>query len=446
VPITRGTSGASPFRTALPGCWVRWTPSSTGPNPPPIGPRLVPATAIWAARRASAAADRRPATAAGPSSGRPQRFRFDLRYRAITRSTRREIKQQVEAGFPFLPAGCTIDLDRDVQELVLDNIRQSLPSTRRQRVAELKALGDVELATYLRETGLELEDVYRGTNAGWSALRAEAGFGPGAAGNPDVIALQRAVGRLLHIDDDERLDLYRAVLTQPEPPQGIERADERRRRLLAMLHFGLWTVNTRMASYDEGFARLWRHSAIKDELVQVLDVLAERATSLVLPLGLPLPVPVGVHARYSRDETLAAFGIGSAERPPTFREGPKWHEASRCDIFFVTLAKSEKDYSPTTLYRDYAISPDLFHWESQSTTTEASPTGQRYINHRRDGSSVLLFVREYRTSRYGTTMPYMALGPATYVTHEGSRPMAITWRLHSPMPAELFEDARVAAG
>ena len=40
----------------------------------------------------------------------------------------------------------------------------------------------------------------------------------------------------------------------------------------------------------------------------------------------------------------------------------------------------------------------------------------------------------------------MALGPATYVQHEGSRPMAITWRLQTPMPAELFEDARVAAG
>jgi hypothetical protein len=86
------------------------------------------------------------------------RFRFDLRYRAITRSTRREIKEQVEAGFPFLPAECTIDLDRDVQRLVLDNIRQSLP-TRHQRVAELQALRDVDLATYLREAGLELEDV-----------------------------------------------------------------------------------------------------------------------------------------------------------------------------------------------------------------------------------------------------------------------------------------------
>ena len=376
-----------------------------------------------------------------------QRFRFDLRYRAITRSTRREIKEQVEAGFPFLPAGCTIDLDRDVQKLVLDNLRQSLPSTRRQRVAELQALGDVDLATYLRETGLELEDVYRGASGGWSTLRAEAGLGPSIADNVEATALQRAVGRMLHIDDDERLDFYRSVLTQPDPPHGVDASsDERGRRLLAMLHFDLWTVREKMASYDDGFARLWRHDPIRSELLQVLDVLAERATSLVRPLGLPLPVPVGVHARYSRDETLAAFGSGTAAKPPTFREGPWWDKANGCDVFFVTLAKAEKDYSPTTLYRDYAISQDLFHWESQSTTSDTSPTGQRYIDHQREGSHVLLFVREYRTSRFGTTMPYMALGPATYVQHEGSRPMAITWRLHTPMPAELFEDARVAAG
>ena len=39
--------------------------------------------------------------------------------------------------------------------------RAALPTTWAQRVAELKALGDVDLATYLYETGLELEDAAR---------------------------------------------------------------------------------------------------------------------------------------------------------------------------------------------------------------------------------------------------------------------------------------------
>jgi hypothetical protein len=375
-----------------------------------------------------------------------RKFRFDLRFRALTRATRREVADQVDAGFPFLPAGCSIDLDHDVHRLVLDNIRHALPSTWRERVAELRHLGDVDLATYLRETDLALEDVYRGTSGGWSRLRAEAAFGPPVTGD-EAIRLQRAVGRLLHIDDDERLDLYRDLLTAPEPPRGLDRTgDERRRRLLAMLHFGLWGVSEKMASLDEGFERLWRHPHIRREVSEVLDVLADRATALVRPLGLPLPVPVGVHARYARDELLAAFGIGSVSRPPSLREGVKWDAVSQCDLFFVTLAKSEKDYSPTTLYRDYAIAPDLFHWESQSFIGPDSTTGRRYVNHRREGSHVLLFVREYNSRTGGGAMPYVALGPCTYVTHERSHPMAITWRLHHRMPAELFEHARVAAG
>ena len=36
-----------------------------------------------------------------------------------------------------------------------------------------------------------------------------------------------------------------------------------------------------------------------------------------------------------------------------------------CDVFLITLTKTEKRFSPTTRYRDYAISRNLFHWESQ---------------------------------------------------------------------------------
>ena len=86
--------------------------------------------------------------------------------------------------------------------------------------------------------------------------------------------------------------------------------------------------------------------------------------------------------------------------------------ALNVDAFFVTLKKSEADYSPTTMYRDYPISPTLFHWESQSTTSVASPTGQRYLN---GSSTVLLFVREQQKDEFGTA-PYLFLGPAHYVS------------------------------
>jgi hypothetical protein len=49
----------------------------------------------------------------------------------------------------------------------------------------------------------------------------------------------------------------------------------------------------------------------------------------------------------------------------------------------------ESLFSPSS--RDLALGPSLFHWESQSTTTAASATGQRTIHHAARGSRVLLY-------------------------------------------------------
>ena len=109
------------------------------------------------------------------------------------------------------------------------------------------------------------------------------------------------------------------------------------------------------------------------------------------------------------------------------------------DVFLLTLNKADKDYSPTTMYNDYSINEELFHWQSQSTTSETSPTGQRYIHHKEKGSKVLLFVREFKNDSFGNVSPYTFLGEATYVSHTGSKPMNITWRLEKPIPARFLK-------
>jgi hypothetical protein len=127
-------------------------------------------------------------------------------------------------------------------------------------------------------------------------------------------------------------------------------------------------------------------------------------------------------------------GVLTDHAPWIHREGVLWHEPSQCDLLFVTLRKSEALFSPTTRYRDLALGPSLFHWESQSTTTAASATGQRYVHHEARGLQVLLFVREQR-KQGGVTEPFRCLGFATYESHEGERPMAIRWRLEREIPA-----------
>lgn len=126
------------------------------------------------------------------------------------------------------------------------------------------------------------------------------------------------------------------------------------------------------------------------------------------------------------------------------REGVKWIPEAQTDVLLVTLQKSAADYSPTTLYRDYAISETLFHWESQNATSPESSTGRRYIRHRKEGSHVVLFVRTAKEGDLGT-QPYTCLGTADYVRHTGSKPMQIEWKLDRAMPAEMLAAARAVA-
>ena len=107
---------------------------------------------------------------------------------------------------------------------------------------------------------------------------------------------------------------------------------------------------------------------------QVIDIAFDTARRSTYEFGSLVPelaeVPLEVHASYSREEILAALDFASLRRTPsTMREGVAWCEAANADAFLITLKKSDRDYSPTTMYRDFALSPELFHWESQSTTS-----------------------------------------------------------------------------
>ena len=110
-----------------------------------------------------------------------------------------------------------------------------------------------------------------------------------------------------------------------------------------------------------------------------------------------------------------------------------WEPQTQTDLFAFTLDKSVGGFSPTTRYRDYAISPELIHWESQSATAADSATGQRYIHHREAGTNVVLFARLRTSDR-----AFWCLGRAPYVSHEGERPIAFVWKLQQRLPAELY--------
>ncbi|MEV4820527.1 DUF3427 domain-containing protein [Micromonospora sp. NPDC049274] len=369
--------------------------------------------------------------------GQHANFRFDLRWRALTGVSRRAITEAVRDDFPSLPSGCHVELDRVAKEVVLTNLKSALPTSKAGLVSELRQLGDVSLATFLRETGLEIEDVYRSASiGGWTGLRRLAGVETSTPGEDDR-ELGRAIGRMLHTDDTARLKLLTRVAAGPPAPG--QQVYDGSGRLLDMLHFSLWGPNAPLATRDERLARLWKEPARCTELREVAEVLRDRIHR-VTPTAAPGAVPLRVHARYSRNEACSAFGMTN---PGSLREGVKWLPDAQADLFFVTLVKSEAHYSPTTMYADRAVTDTLFQWESQSTTSAASATGQRY---RTGGSAVHLFVRETRVpDRDLGAPPYLYAGTMTYESHTGDRPMRILWRLHHPLPADVYATARTIA-
>jgi superfamily II DNA or RNA helicase len=371
--------------------------------------------------------------------GARREFRFDQRFKALTRaSTRREVERAVVEGFPHLPAGCEIRLDRETQRVVLENVRAHLGARTEQLRSDLRGLGDVSLPAFLEATGLSLEELYREGDASrvLTNLKRSLKLLPG-----DQLDFEpaRALGRMLHVDDEARLDRWRSWLRTPAPP--VVTAEDP----WALMWFAvLGYVRQPVAELQARLSEVWAERDLIAELLALLELLADRRRR---PTHALPGLPFRVHATYSRDEISA--GLREVRKGKLLRTqaGVLESKANGADVFFVTLDKDDRHFTPTTLYRDYPISPTRFHWESQSITRADSPTGRRYRRAGQDPSwRTLLFVRQARHTATGVTAPYVFLGPVRYGSHEGEKPMQLIWELERAMPPDFFEAAKVAAG
>ncbi|MFH8236826.1 DUF3427 domain-containing protein [Streptomyces sp. NPDC018321] len=364
-------------------------------------------------------------------------FRFEEQFRAMTNLSRNRLVEHIERSFPQLPSGCQIILEGKAKNLVLDNIKTQLAATVKTLVKEVREYSTPLLADYLRESRREIKELYKNGNS-WTLLLRRAGLATEPAPSGEEALLKR-VHAFLHVDDPERARAYLNLLVDDAPP--YEELDQTDQAYARMLFFNLWDNAGGFASFSEGLATLGSQRALRDELRQVLSYAIDRADHVPIPLSGGLgTLPLKVHGSYNRSEILAALGIArfGGQMPRSFAQGVQWAEEFQTDALLITLEKDEKDFSPTVRYKDYAISPNLFHWESQNATSPDSATGKRYQQHAGRGTHVLLFMRRYANTDTGKSQPWMLLGPATYVEHTGSKPMAITWHLKHPLPADVW--------
>lgn len=370
-------------------------------------------------------------------------YRFANRFAALTGRTRGRLQEAVDNDFPQLPSGSQIVLDRVTKDRLLAELKVHLGATITTITQEVRSYAEKSLIDYLTASGREIDDLYRNRRY-WTDLLRRSKLLPQVASPLEAI-LGRRVRSLLHVDDRRRAEAYTRLLA-PDAPRydscsAVEQAYAR------MLFFSFWRDGGGYTSYDEALLELRSQSDLCEEIRQVLTYGIERPRHVIKPLPTPLDhLPLAVNARYSADEILAATEWASlgGSVPSAMREGVAWSSTTRCDALLVTLKKNDKEFSPQTMYRDYALTPRLFHWESQNRTSERSLTGMRYQNHVREGSHVLLFTRERKENENRHPEPYVFHGTARYVEHRGERPMAITWQLDEEMPADLFRRAAVA--
>lgn len=362
-------------------------------------------------------------------------FRFDLRFRALVGGTRQQIIREIETGITRLPGNCYFRLDKESRKLILENLRGQLKATRGRMIAELKDLSAAlgrppSLIEYITETNYELGDLYRPSIGSWSGLLVEAGLFQERSEEDVQFAIR--LRRLLHLDSPRRLKFYLDLLQGKPSTDGFHTFEK---RMIEMLTFRLLPTEARrdQRQWDTGLRLLRQSALMRFELQELCYALLDRVKLHSNEEPFDGDYPVFLHRQYTRDEILVAFGLSNLVGARHTQTGRFWIGGINTEIFFVTLDKSDKMFSPSTRYEDYAVSPTRFHWQSQSTTGENSTTGQRYIQQRTNGARFLLFVRPKKDDSF------VFLGPVRYVSHSGSRPMSIFWELEYPIPAWFFE-------
>ncbi|EFM10650.1 type III restriction protein res subunit [Paenibacillus curdlanolyticus YK9] len=373
-------------------------------------------------------------------------YNFQEKLRALLGKTKHSVQHYVEHGFSSLPRGSFIQLEKVARAHILSNLKQAT-NNRRSLIQRIKYFeGDtglpLTLGNFIRYHGMTLHELYGGrTGNRWlRGLMVEAGLGDPIEFDQGDYLVKR-LPALLHLNSRRLLQFLMGYLSGEK-----QVTTEEEQLMLNLFYYTFYRSEPKKQGFDsieQGIAFIVSCKEFKEEIIEILQYNAMHIDFVDESNDFPFACPLDLHCKYSTDQVLAAFGLWNTHKAPAFREGVKYFEDKGTDIFFITLNKSDKDFSPSTLYEDYAINERLFHWQSQSRISEETKTAQRYINHQRTGNRITLFVREYKDEN-NYTMPFTFLGEADYVRHEGNKPISFVWRLKKEMPPALVPAANKA--
>lgn len=375
-------------------------------------------------------------------NSRPE-YDFEGKFRALIGKTNTSLQKEVEDDFPHLPLGCSIVLEKKAKTYILENIKNATSLNRSQIISKIQNFNhQTSLSLTLKNFSdlyhIPLQQIYK--RGSWKRLFVLAGKIEDYE-DKNELEIRRAIQKKWLSSSSISYFKFILELAKRNFEINIGILSDEEKIMCLMLHYDVWQVNGKFDTLEDSIRAIGKNKILNKEIIEILEILIDKIDFIESSISLPYIQPLKLHSRYTRDQILAAFGFHSFEKKSEIREGVALSKEKNTELLFITLNKSEKDFSPTTFYEDFAISSKLFHWQTQNSIKPESVKGKSYINHEREGKKILLFVREKNEDEFGNTMGSVFLGECKFTEYYGSKPMSITWELSHPMPPYFWKDA-----
>jgi superfamily II DNA or RNA helicase len=375
-------------------------------------------------------------------NARPE-YTFENKFRALIGKTTTTVHKEVEDNFPHLPLGCSIVLEKKAKEIILENIKSATTLNRNQIIAKIRNFKHqttlpLTLKNFTEFNNISIQAIYK--RGSWKRLGLEAGVIDVFDATNEREIYSAISNKWLSMSSTSYFKFI-LKLAKDNFQVSVSDMNPNEETMLLMLHYDVWQKAGGFDSIEESIRAIGKNKVLVEEIIEVLEILEDKIDFKEIEIQLPYHQPLKVHARYTRDQILAAFGLSTFDRKSPSREGVAENTVLNTELLFINLIKSEENFSPTTMYDDYAINEYLFHWQSQNSAAPDTSKGLSYINHQENKKKILLFVREKAKDEHGNTMGYVFVGEGSIKEYYGAKPMNIKWELNEPLPHCLWNDA-----
>ena len=362
-----------------------------------------------------------------------RKYDFASRFRALTLNSDKNIRKQIEEGFTMLPNGCSIIMEKLARQYILDNIQSAIYNKVRI-IREINSYGECTptISQFLDNNGQDIRVLYQGSNC-WTSLKRAAGK---ISYQDDEITkrLEKGAFNLIHHNTAKFLHFIDNFVS------GSDDYLKKENEIYAlMLYYALFSEKLDKSGFNSVYDALsllqtGKYIYFNQEIKEIVSYLLEHLQIKTIPLSDLFCSQMEVYGCYTREEIFTLVGRQTAVKKMQGTATGAFHlPEHNASLLFVTLNKSDKDFSPSTQYNDYVINENLFHWQSWNFDSHQNEGGRRYINQEETQRKIILFVRENKKDGYGNTCPFHCFGLVNYVSSHGDFPMNVTWKLKEPV-------------